>query len=33
MTNEAEEYFYDWYNGIIEYVNAIEKMRKWKAGK
>ena len=24
MTNEAEEYFYDWYNRIIDSVNAIE---------
>ena len=24
MDNEAEEYFYNWYNGIIEEVNAIE---------
>lgn len=24
MTDDAEEYFYNWYNGIIEEVNAIE---------
>ena len=24
MDDEAEEYFYNWYNGIIEEVNAIE---------
>ena len=24
MDNEAEEYFYNWYNGIIEEVNAVE---------
>ena len=24
MSNEAEEYFYDWYNNIIEEINAIE---------
>ena len=24
MSDDAEEYFYEWYNGIIDAVNAIE---------
>lgn len=31
MADDAEEYFYNWYNGIIEEVNAIE--RRWRAAR